>query len=69
MDTKLTIQDNQDERQYDDSHIIRIMDWTPKEEDMITDHDGKIFLMKFDKLFSTDAIGVYNRFIIKKGSY
>lgn len=57
------------EKQCDDSNIVRIMDWKPKREDMIVDHDGKIFLLQFDKLFSANSIKVYNRFIIKKGSY
>ena len=46
-DTKLTMT----EKQCDDSNIVRIMDWKPKREDMIVDHDGKIFLLQFDKLF------------------
>lgn len=49
---------------------VLIRKWIPKDNDVIADVDGKLFVMHFDKVFSnTKDINVYNRFFIKKGSY
>ena len=63
MDTQI----NEDNKT--NTSICKIMNWKPKEKDMIVAHDGKIFLVLFEKLFSTNNIKVYDRFIIKKCSY
>ena len=47
----------------------KIVTWKPTPNDIIVDHDGKIFLIYFEKLFSPPTLKVYDRFIIKKGSY
>lgn len=46
------------------------MKWKPKTNDLIVTSDGKLFIMKFEKLFTPEEkVSVYDKFYIKKGSY
>lgn len=43
--------------------------WSPKDEDIYAESDGKLFIFHFDKFFGKSNLKVYNKFFIKKGSY
>lgn len=47
----------------------KIASWKPKKNETIVDVDGKLFIAYFDKVFNQPSLSVYNRFLIKKGSY
>lgn len=47
----------------------KIASWKPKKDQIIVDVDGKLFVIYFDKVFDQPNLSVYNRFMIKKGSY
>lgn len=49
--------------------VGEIVKWKPKEEDIIVNNDGKIFIMHFEKAFGQPQLAVYNKFFIKKSSY
>ena len=43
--------------------------WKPKPEDQIAQFDGKIFYLRFEKVFKPEKVGIYDKFYIKKTSY
>lgn len=48
----------------------KINTWKPKDISQIyVEQDGKLFVCHFDKIFNTDKLEMYNRFIIAKTSY
>lgn len=48
----------------------KINTWKPKDPSQIyVEQDGKLFVCHFDKIFNSDKLEVYNRFIIAKTSY
>ena len=47
----------------------KIVLWNPKPEDQLAQFDGKIFYIRFEKVFHPDSIGIYDKFFIKKTSY
>lgn len=49
--------------------ISEINSWVPSTVDRIAEADGKLFIMRFDKIFQQKPFQIYNRFSIKKGSY
>ena len=51
------------------SRTAPINTWKVSIEDKMVDSDGKLYVVKFDKIFGIKELGIYNRFSIKKGSY
>lgn len=52
-----------------DIQLGEIVTWKPKDEDVIANNDGKLFILRFDKAFGIPKLGIYNKFFIKKASY
>ena len=43
--------------------------WRPKKSEVITESDGNIFIVNFDKVFHDPNAAKYNKFCVKKSSY
>ena len=43
--------------------------WRPKKSEVITESDGNIFIVNFDKVFHDPNAAKYNKFRVKKSSY
>lgn len=46
-----------------------ITQWKMTAADKMVDADGKLYIVKFDRIFDQKKLSVYNNFSIKKGSY
>lgn len=53
----------------DKPKVSKIVTWKPKKDQILTDCDGGIFLVYFEKVFDNKDIAIYDRFLIKKSSY
>lgn len=49
--------------------VSAITAWKMTEKDKLMDADGKLFIVKFHKIFNNPKLSVYNKFSIKKESY
>lgn len=56
-------------KQQTETPVSEINSWVPSPADRIAEADGKLFIMRFDKIFQQKPFAIYNRFSIKKGSY
>ena len=51
------------------SRSAEINTWKPKKSEVITESDGNIFIVNFDKVYHNPGAAKYNKFCVKKSSY
>lgn len=49
--------------------VSAIAKWNPKENDIVLESNGKLFMIDFAKIFDKPKYCIYNQFVIKKESY
>lgn len=65
----LLAQQEQEELERRANRSAEINTWKPKKSEVITESDGNIFIVNFDKVFHCPDVKVYNNFCVKKSSY
>ena len=65
----LLVKQEQEELERRANRSAEINTWKPKKSEVITESDGNIFIVNFDKVFHSPESKIYNSFCVKKSSY
>ena len=65
----MTYEEFREELERRANRSAEINTWRPKKSEVITESDGNIFIVNFDKVFHDPNAAKYNKFCVKKSSY